>query len=253
LKTIKRTSLLCGYLFALLLTIPKPAYAMHIMEGFLPAGWAAFWALVTLPFLVIGMRSINKMNAYNPRLKMLLGLVGAFVFVLSALKIPSVTGSSSHLTGVGLGAIMFGPTVMTILGTIVLLFQALLLAHGGLSTLGANAFAMAVAGPMVAYGVFKGAQKLGAPQWLSVFLGAGLGNLFTYIITSAQLALAFPAGQGGVMMSFTKFASVFAVTQIPLAVSEGLLTVLVLNLVSAYAKEELNQLQFNISSREAKL
>jgi cobalt/nickel transport system permease protein len=253
MKTFKRSSLMIFYLLALFLTIPKPAFAMHIMEGFLPAGWAAFWALATLPFLILGIRSLNKLSSYNPKIKMLLGLVGAFAFVLSALKIPSVTGSCSHPTGVGLGAIMFGPTVMTVLGIIVLLFQALLLAHGGLSTLGANAFSMAVAGPLVAYGIFKGTQKLGAPQWLSVFLGAGLGNLFTYVVTSVQLSLAFPSGTGGVMASFSKFASVFAVTQIPLAVSEGLLTVLVLNLLSTYAREELGQLHFSISPKEARL
>ena len=67
--------------------------------------------------------------------------------MLSALKIPSVTGSCSHPTGTGLGAVLFGPGVMTVLGTIVLLFQALLLAHGGLTTLGANVFSMAIVGP----------------------------------------------------------------------------------------------------------
>ena len=66
------------------------------------------------------------------------------MFVLSALKIPSLTGSCSHPTGVGLGAILFGPSVMSVLGTIILLFQSLLLAHGGLTTLGANAFSMAI-------------------------------------------------------------------------------------------------------------
>jgi len=250
-SSLKRTILTSGYLLVLFLTVPKPAFAMHIMEGFLPAGWAAFWALVTLPFFILGIRSINNLTTYNPRLKMLLGLVGAFAFVLSALKIPSVTGSCSHPTGVGLGAIMFGPAVMTVLGTIVLLFQALLLAHGGLSTLGANAFSMAVVGPLVAYGVYKGTQKLGAPNWLSVFLGAGLGNLFTYVVTSVQLALAFPAQPGGFAVSFGKFASVFAVTQIPLAISEGLLTVLVFNLITAYAKEELSQLSLHLTSKEA--
>ena len=78
---------------------------------------------------------------------MLLGLCGAFAFVLSSLKIPSVTGSCSHPTGVGLAAILFGPSVACIMALIVLLFQALLLAHGGLTTLGANVFSMGVAGP----------------------------------------------------------------------------------------------------------
>ena len=62
------------------------------------------------------------------------------MFVISSLKIPSVTGSCSHMTGTGLGAILFGPTAAGVLGLIVLLFQAILLAHGGLTTLGANTF-----------------------------------------------------------------------------------------------------------------
>ncbi len=81
------------------------------------------------------------------------------MFVLSALKIPSVTGSCSHPTGVGLGAIMFGPSVMFVLGTIVLIFQALLLAHGGITTLGANAFSMAIIGPIVSFLIFKALKK----------------------------------------------------------------------------------------------
>ena len=60
------------------------------------------------------------------------------------------------MTGTGLGAILFGPAAMSVLGLIVLLFQAVLLAHGGLTTLGANTFSMAVAGPFVSYFLFSG-------------------------------------------------------------------------------------------------
>lgn len=60
----------------------------------------------------------------------LVAMAGAFVFVLSSLKIPSVTGSCSHMTGTGLGAVLFGPAATSVLGIIVLLFQAILLAHG---------------------------------------------------------------------------------------------------------------------------
>ena len=66
-----------------------------------------------------------------------------------------------------------------VLGCIVLLFQALLLAHGGISTLGANTFSMAIIGPFVAYFVYKLCQKLNTPTWLGVFLAAALGNLLT--------------------------------------------------------------------------
>ena len=59
------------------------------------------------------------------------------------------------MTGTGLGAILFGPSTVSILGIIVLVFQAVLLAHGGLTTLGANTFSMAIAGPLFSFGIYK--------------------------------------------------------------------------------------------------
>lgn len=242
MRSKQTTVLLLTYLLGLMLTLPANAFAMHIMEGFLPISWAGFWFALIIPFLFLGLRSIQKTIQINPSWKMLLGLAGAFAFVLSALKIPSLTGSCSHPTGVGLGAILFGPMAMTVLGCIVLLFQAILLAHGGITTLGANTFSMAVVGPIVSYVVFKTAKKLGAPLWLSVFLAAALGDLLTYVTTSVQLALAFPAQYGGFMASLVKFMGVFAITQIPLAISEGILTVVVFNILTAYNKRDLQQL-----------
>lgn len=231
------------YFAILLLYIPKQAFAMHIMEGFLPIEWALFWWGVTLPSLVIGLRSIKKKVKEHPELKMMLGLSGAFAFVLSALKIPSVTGSCSHPTGVGLGTILFGPAAMSVVGFIVLLFQSLLLAHGGLTTLGANAFSMAVVGPLIAYLVYKGASKAGLSFSIAVFLAAALGDLGTYVVTSFQLALAFPSETGGMAASFAKFSGIFAFTQIPLAISEGLLTVMIMNVLTKYNLKELKLLR----------
>ncbi len=219
-----------------------PARAMHIMEGFLPAGWAIFWWVVFLPFFVLGIRSITRITRQNPELKLLLALSGAFCFVLSALKVPSVTGSSSHPTGTGLGAVLFGPLSMSVLGTLVLLFQALLLAHGGITTLGANAMSMAVVGPFVAYGIYRLTMRVSGAQGMALFLAAALGDLSTYLVTSGQLAIAFPDEATGIWGSFIKFAGIFAVTQIPLAISEGLLTVLVWNWLQAYNQEDLQNL-----------
>jgi len=223
-----------GYLALFSLAVPTTAHAMHIMEGFLPARWAGFWFVVTVPFWWVGFLAIKKLVREKPETKMLLGMAGAFAFVLSALKIPSVTGSCSHPTGVGLGAVLFGPTVMTVLGSLVLLFQALLLAHGGLSTLGANTFSMAVAGPLVSYGLYRGTKALGLNARVAVFLAASLGDLATYVVTSLQLALAFPDPVSGLGGSMLKFMGIFALTQVPLAISEGLLTVVVFNLLSLY-------------------
>lgn len=241
LRQNKKLLLTLAVLFVLI-NSPLTAYAMHIMEGFLPLKWCILWGVLAIPFLVMGFKSISKTVEKSPDVKMLLGVVAAFAFVLSALKIPSVTGSCSHPTGVGLGAILFGPTAMSVLGCIVLIFQALLLAHGGISTLGANTFSMAVVGPIVAYFIYRLCQKLKAPTWLGVFLAATLGNLLTYVTTSFQLALAFPDPAGGFAASLMKFMGIFAVTQIPLAISEGLLTVVLFNLICVYNKRELEEL-----------
>ncbi len=232
-------------LLLFILLLPRPVYAMHIMEGFLPLGWAVFWTLASLPFVVCGVWSVSRKVAEHPELKMLLGVAGAFAFVLSALKIPSVTGSSSHPTGVGLGAVLFGPPAMSVIGSIVLFFQAILLAHGGLTTLGSNIFAMAVVGPYAAYAVHRLALRLRVSNGHAVFLAASVGSLLTYVATSWQLALAFPAETGGVAASLAKFLGIFAVTQIPLAVSEGLLTVIVFNFLLKYSSKELAALRLS--------
>ena len=78
---------------------------------------------------------------------------------------------------------------------------------------------------------------------VAVFLAATFGDLGTYVVTSFQLALAFPSEVGGFIASFTKFAGIFALTQIPLAISEGLLTVLVMNFLKKYNIEELKALR----------
>ena len=224
----------CLAIAAAALSLPNLAQAMHIMEGFLPPQHALVWFAAVAPFLLLGIRKINRLLQDHPERKLLLGLVTAFVFVLSALKMPSVTGSSSHATGIGLAAILFGPWVAGICAGIVLAFQALLLAHGGLTTWGANTFSMGIAGGVTAYLVFRGVRAAGLSDKVAVFAAAALGDLATYMVTALQLSVAFPDPVGGMAASFLKFAGVFALTQIPLAISEGLLSVVVYNTLLRY-------------------
>ncbi|MDK2965212.1 energy-coupling factor ABC transporter permease [Lacrimispora sp.] len=230
--------------FALTFGMVSSAYAMHIMEGYLPAGYCIAWGALSVPFLTAGFFSIQKKLRDNRRSITVLAMSGAFVFVLSSLKIPSVTGSCSHMTGTGLGAILFGPSAVSILGIIVLIFQAVLLAHGGLTTLGANTFSMAIAGPFVSFGIYRLCKALKVNRMASVFLAATLGDLFTYCVTSSQLALAYPSEIGGVGASAVKFLGVFAPTQLPLAVIEGILTTVIVMTLESYALPELKAIGF---------
>ena len=243
LTNCERRLILASCVPALLTVLCASASAMHIMEGFLPQGHAIAWGVVCLPFLVWGFLSIQKIVANHRKAILLLAMMGAYAFVLSALKMPSVTGSSSHPTGTGLGAVLFGPAPMALLGLLVLLFQAILLAHGGLTTLGANTFSMAIAGPIVSYGVYKLCRKWKVNRLVAVGLACGLGDLFTYCVTSIQLALAHP-GQAGVLASMGEFMGIFALTQIPLAIVEGILGAVVMMMLESFARPELREIGY---------
>ncbi|WP_122642317.1 energy-coupling factor ABC transporter permease [Luxibacter massiliensis] len=239
-KTLLRASIA----FAVMFAFAPAANAMHIMEGYLPVSFCVAWGVICVPFLAAGFISLKKKLMENRKTITLIAMSGAFIFVISSLKIPSVTGSCSHMTGTGLGAILFGPVSVSVLGIIVLLFQAILLAHGGLTTLGANTFSMAIAGPFVSFGIYKLCTKLKVNRKVSVFLAACLGDLFTYCVTSIQLALAYPSESGGMAASAVKFLGIFAPTQLPLAIIEGILTVVIVIAMESYARPELKAIGF---------
>ena len=213
---------------------------MHIMEGYLPLTWCIIWFIISFIIVAFGIYQIKKIVDETPESKALLAVSGAFMFILSSLKLPSVTGSCSHPCGNGLGAALFGPAVTAVLATIVLIFQALLLAHGGLTTLGANIVSMGIVGPVVAWIVYKGLTKAGISSTIAVFFAAFLGDLLTYVTTSFQLAFAFPAPTFSAAL--TNFLVIFAVTQIPLAIGEGILTVIIWDRLKAYKPKLLDKL-----------
>jgi len=211
------------------------------MEGFLPHPWWEFWWAISIPIIAYGIYRMAKIAKSNPEAKPLLALMGAFIFVVSALKLPSIFGSSSHPTGSGLASIVFGPAIASVLSLIALVFQASLLAHGGFTTLGANVFSMGIMGPVVAWIIWVICKKLKAPTQAAVFLAVALSDLFTYVTTSFQLALAFPGV--GFAESFLTFVGIFAVTQIPLAIGEGILAIFVFEFLMKYKSQILSTLK----------
>ena len=208
---------------------------MHIMEGYLPLNWCIIWFVISIIVVAFGLYQIKKIVDETPESKALIA-----VFILSSLKLPSVTGSCSHPCGNGLGAALFGPAVTAVLATIVLIFQALLLAHGGLTTLGANIFSMGIVGPFVAWIIYKGLTKVNISSTIAIFFAAFLGDLLTYVATSFQLAFAFPAPTFGAAL--TTFLTIFAVTQVPLAIGEGILTVIIWDRLKEYKPKLLDKL-----------
>lgn len=216
---------------------------MHIMEGFLPWQWCLVWWIIALPCVMLGIYQLKKLLAIDRDALPLLGVTGGFIFILSSLKLPSVTGSCSHPTGTGLSTISFGPWITALTCAIVLLFQSLFLAHGGLSVLGANIVSMGIVGPLVGYGIYRLLRDTSINIYITVFLVCALADLFTYVMTSIELALAYPAETGGFVSSFILFMGIFAITQIPLAIVEGVVLALVFKYIVALKPDILIRLK----------
>jgi cobalt/nickel transport system permease protein len=148
---------------------------------------------------------------------------------MSSLHVPSVTGSSSHPTGNGLGAVFFGATVISAICVPILVFQALVLAHGGITTLGANDFSMGVVGPFCAVFAWKIARKFGAGYGVAIFLAAFVGDWMTYVTAATELGMAFPVPTFAA--AWVKMMIIYSYTQIPISIAESFLTVIIFDYI----------------------
>ncbi|WP_243370403.1 energy-coupling factor ABC transporter permease [Geotalea sp. SG265] len=204
--------------------VAAPAYAMHISEGLLPLNWAALWFAVAAPFVVLGVRRLNTLAKDDLAMKPLVGLLAAVVFIVSCMPIPVPTaGTCSHPCGTGIAAILAGPLIGVVISTVSLLLQALFLAHGGLSTLGADIVSMGVVGSFAGWFVFRGLRSVGTSLALAAFFAGLATDWGTYLTTSAELAAGI-RGTAPFWPLATKIALAFVPTQLPLGILEGAMT-----------------------------
>ncbi|MBI2955174.1 MAG: energy-coupling factor ABC transporter permease [Chloroflexi bacterium] len=206
---------------------------MHISEGILPLTWAAATTAASLPFFLKGASTIKRKTQIEPSVKPMIGLMGSLVFVVSALAIPvPIAGTAAHPTGVGMAAILIGPFPTTVITGVVLLFQAVFLAHGGLTTWGANLLNMGVIGAFAAYAAFVALRHFRLPLWLGGALAGAVGDLATYGGTALTMALALHS-ERSVIDVWTAIFVAFMPTQIPLAILEAVVTAGMLNFVTS--------------------
>lgn len=202
---------------------------MHLSEGVLPLAWALVNTAAVVPFVAKGARDIKRRAEDEPAIKPMMGLMGAAVFVISALPIPvPIAGTSAHPTGVGMAAIFLKPFPTVAITGVVLLFQALLMAHGGVSTWGANTLNMGVIGAFTGYWAFRLLVSVGLPVWVGAAAAGAVGDLATYGGTALSMALALHGDQSVWSVWLMVFGA-FLPTQIPLAILEAVLTAGMLN------------------------
>jgi cobalt/nickel transport system permease protein len=210
--------------FIAALLASSDAHAMHIAEGILPFEWSIVWYVAAAPFVALGIYRLGRLSRTDLSMKPLVGLMAAAVFIISCMPVPIPTvGTCSHPCGTGLAAILLGPAISVLVATVALLIQALFLAHGGLSTLGANVLTMGVVGSFSGYAVFRGLRALKAGLPFAGFMAGIVADWATYAATAAVLAMGLK-GNEPFMPLFTKIALAFVPTQLPLGILEGAMT-----------------------------
>ena len=214
---------LLSTLFFSLFTL-SDAYAMHISEGILPFNWAALWFVTAIPFVGYGLYRMKRLSAIDLSFKPLVGLMAAVVFIISCMPVPVPTaGTCSHPCGTGISGILLGPAISTLITAVALLIQALFLAHGGLSTWGADIVSMGIMGSFAGYVTFKGLRLIRVNMAVAGFFAGLFADWATYFATSVELAAGI-RGDSPFVPLLWKILIAFIPTQLPLGILEGAMT-----------------------------
>ncbi len=164
-----------------------PVLALHIPDGFLSipvalVGWVALIVMV-----VFALRQTRQQ--LNDQQIPLLGVLAAFVFAAQMINFPVAGGTSGHLIGGALIAILIGPWASVLVMTSVLAVQSLLFQDGGLLAIGFNAFNMGVIAAFVGYAAYVMVRRLLGNTRLSQLIGAAVAAWLSVIAAAAATAL----------------------------------------------------------------
>ena len=192
---------------------------MHIPDGFIPLLQCAIYGIITAIILIISLRWARK--NLDEKMVPLMAVLAAGIFAIMSLNIPVPFGTSVHMVGAALVAIIFcAPEAAVIIFTLVLLVQALLIGDGGVTALGANILNMGIVAPFVGFYSFKALRRpLGKVP--SIFIASWLSIFMASVMLVIELWFAGKLLTSGL-------ASLFLIIQSLSGVIEGILTVIII-------------------------
>jgi cobalt/nickel transport system permease protein len=203
---------------------------MHIPDGFIDGTTSAGAALVAAGGLGATLRRAGEV--LDERRVPLAGLVAAFVFAVQMLNFPVASGTSGHLLGGALAAVLVGPAVGAVCVTVVLAVQALLFADGGLSALGLNVLNMALVTAFGGYAVFVLMRRVVSRTPSSVVAAAGVAAVVSVVLSALAFTLEYALGGTGTA-SVATVAGAMVGVHVVIGVGEGVITALVVGAVLA--------------------
>jgi len=199
---------------------------MHIPDSFIPLSQAIIYWIIALPFIFMSIRWAGK--EMDDTKVPILAALAAGIFAIQALNIPIGMGTSGHMVGATLVAIIFAsPWAGVLVLTLVLLVQGFVFADGGITTMGANILNMGVISGFVGYYTFSVLMNSRLNLQISSFVGAWLGLLVSALACAVQMYLAgtFPLVPGLIAMGTYRF--------IIGLIGEGLITAVAISAIAS--------------------
>ncbi|WP_079085967.1 energy-coupling factor ABC transporter permease [Streptomyces silvensis] len=215
---------------------------MHVPDGFINAPVSAAAGALAAGAIAVCLRGARREQAAlspagavadgGERTAPLAGLVAAFIFAVQMLNFPVAAGTSGHLLGGALAAILVGPCTGVLCVAVVLLMQGLLFADGGLTALGVNVLVMAVVTTVVGYAVFRGLVKVLPRGRRSVTAAAFTAALVSVPAAAAAFTLVYAVG-GTTDVPLGKVATAMIGVHVLIGVGEAAITALTVGAVIA--------------------
>ncbi|MFZ3570029.1 energy-coupling factor ABC transporter permease [Streptomyces sp. BH097] len=204
---------------------------MHVPDGFINAPVSAATGVVAAGAVAVSLRGARR-ELGSERAAPLAGLVAAFIFAVQMLNFPVAAGTSGHLLGGALAAILVGPYTGVLCVSVVLLMQGVLFADGGLTALGVNITDMAITTTVVAYLVFRGLVKLLPRTRRSITVASFVAALLSVPAAAVVFTLIYAIG-GTTDVSIGKVATAMVGVHVLIGIGEAVITALTVGAVVA--------------------
>ena len=194
---------------------------MHVPDGFLDAPTSVGTAVVAVAGVALALRGARR--ELDDRTAPLAGLVALFIFCTQMLNFPIAAGTSGHLLGGALAAVLVGPCTATLSITVVLLVQATLMADGGITALGTNITLMGLVGVWVGWLAFVVLRQVLPKRPLMVVPAAAAAALVSVPTAAFAFSLLFELG-GTVDVPFSTVATAMVGVHTLIGVGEAVIT-----------------------------
>ena len=203
---------------------------MHIPDGFIDIPTSVAFAGLAAAGVAISLKGAKA--SLDEKTAPLAGLTATFIFAVQMINFPVAAGTSGHLLGGALAAVLVGPYAATLALTVVLLMQALLFADGGLSAIGLNVFNMSLVGVWFGYGAFLLIKKLLPTSKPSIAFAAGVAGLLSVPAAAAGFVAQYAIGANATFSVSTVLSAMIS-THFLIGIGEALITFVAVGAVMA--------------------